>query len=299
LVPERAAAIGAEVVQIFNSNARQWRVQARTPEEVAALVDGLRRLGLPLFFHSIYLINLATADKDLRRRSVEALTAVLALAGATGARGIVTHIGSRHHLSFADATRRIDASVRAAHQAAGRWSGNPGNPGSPEEPASLASPGGREPRLLLETSPGSGTTVGGRLEELEALLGLLPSSCGICLDTAHLFASGYPVHTEAGLQEVVQELRARNLLSRVGLIHLNDSKTPLGCSCDRHENLGDGLIGSEGLRRMVRHEAFRHIPFVLEVPGLDGKGPDAVNLKRAKSMRRGACGPPNRPVRPA
>jgi deoxyribonuclease-4 len=294
LVPQRALDIGAEVVQIFNSNARQWRTQVRQPEEISAFLEGLRHYRLPLFFHSIYLINLSTADDVLRGRSVEALADALLLAGLTGAEGVISHVGSRHHLTFPEAMARIDESVRAAYAVVReRLDAAPGTDlRATPIPNAI-------PRLLLETSPGSGTTVGGKLDELEALLRVLPASCGVCLDTAHLFASGYPLHTEQGLEETVAELRARDLIPRVGLVHLNDSKTPLGCSCDRHENLGEGLIGFAGLARVVRHPALREVPFVLEVPGADGKGPDAVNVNRAKSMRQGASALPEPPARPA
>ncbi len=293
LVPQRAVDIGAEVVQIFNSNARTWRTQVRSPEEISAFLDGLRHHRLPLFFHCIYLINLATADEALRQRSIDALSEALILAHVTAAEGAVIHVGSRHDLNFAEATTHITDCVRTAYAMAEERLGSGHTPGPgavlPDAP----------PRLLLETSAGSGTTVGGRLEELEALLQVLPPSCGICLDTAHMFAAGYPIHTEEGLEATVTELHSRDLLARVGLIHLNDSKAPLAANRDRHENLGDGLIGYEGLSRIVRHAAFRSVAFVLEVPGLEGHGPEAADLERAKSMRQEEAAPPRRPVRRA
>ena len=297
-VPQRAIDIGAEVVQIFNTNARMWRTQQRSPEEIRALRDGLRLHDLPLFFHSIYLINLAADDVPLWRRSIDALSEALVLAAVTGAQGVVTHIGSRHGSSVSEAVLRVDHSIRAAYALAEERLDSTSLAGTkttdPERSAVDA-----RPRLLLETSSGSGTTLGGTLEELQALLEILPACCGVCLDTAHLFAAGYPVHTEEGLEGTVRDLRARGLLSRVGLIHLNDSKTPFGSARDRHENLGDGLIGFEGLGMVVRHAAFRRTPFVLEVPGLENKGPDADNMARAKSMRRGSPAPPATRVPPA
>ncbi len=133
--------------------------------------------------------------------------------------------------------------------------------------------------------------MGGRLEELAELLASLPPSCGLCLDTAHLFAAGYAVHTADGLEHLVEELGERGLLSSVGLIHLNDSKTPFASTRDRHENPGDGHIGFAGLARVVRHPAFAAVPFVLEVPGPDGHGPDAASLALVKPMREGAARP--------
>ncbi len=272
-VPSRAKAIGAEVVQIFNSNARMWRVQPRTDEELQVLTTGLQRLHAPLFLHSIYLINLAGPDSELRRRSAEALSAALVLGSITGAQGIVTHIGSRHQQSFEAAARFIVGSVLQAHQLA------------KQALAELTTAGQGLPPLLLETGSGSGTTVGGRLEELAALVPALPQPCGICLDSAHLFAAGYPIHTQRGLSETMTLLEGLDLLRHVRLFHLNDSKATFASKRDRHENLGEGEIGREGLSRIVRHAAFRHVPFVLEVPGIAGKGPDSADVAYAKSLR--------------
>jgi deoxyribonuclease-4 len=283
-VPERAVAIGAEVAQIFSSNPRTWRPRSPLPEEVAALVAGLRHNGIPLYLHTIYLLNLASPDDELRRRSRDALATSLAGGALTLAAGVVTHLGSHRGDGFRAALPRIRETVQAAIDQARR---------------SLAAAGrGRAlPPLLLENSAGSGHTVGGDLEELSALLQALPSSCGLCLDTAHLFAAGYPVHTAVGLERLVQRLRDDGLLERVSLIHLNDSKTPFASRRDQHENPGAGHIGRRGLRRVVRHPAFAAVPFVLEVPGEDGHGPDAANVALVKLMRRGAAGPPRRPAR--
>ncbi|NLD44075.1 MAG: TIM barrel protein [Chloroflexi bacterium] len=291
-------------MQIFNTNSRTWRTQVRTREEMTALVEGLRRHRLPLFLHSIYLINLASADPLLRERSVSALADALVMGAMLGAAGVVTHIGSRHHQSFPDAARLVVSSiaevihladvrladVRLAAAAATADGLAPTQTGCADSPV---------PALLLESAAGSGTTLGGRLDELAAIGHAAHRPCGICLDTAHLFAAGYPLHTAAGLDDLVAELRRLGLLDQVRLIHLNDSRTAVGSSSDRHDNLGDGQIGFDGLGRVVRHPAFRKVPFVLEVPGLEKAGPDAVNLARAKSMRQGPAVPPARPARPA
>jgi deoxyribonuclease-4 len=274
-VPERAIALGAEVVQIFNSNPRTWRTRPYVTAEIDALTTGLKRRGLPLFFHTIYLINLASPDEELRRRSGAALAEVLAVGALAAAAGVVTHLGSHRGDGFAAAVPRITGAVRTAMDHAQE---------------SLAAVGRDQilPTLLLENGAGSGSTVGGRLEELAALLENLPPRCGLCLDTAHLFAAGYATHTAAGLERLVSELRQGDLLSRVGLIHLNDSRTPFASGRDQHENPGEGRIGRAGLARVVRHPAFASIPFVLEVPGSDGHGPDAANVECVKRMREGA-----------
>ena len=142
------------------------------------------------------------------------------------------------------------------------------------------------PPLLLETSAGGGDSLGRSPAELGELVSAFPTRLGVCLDSAHLFAGGYSVHTEAGLAELVTELRREALLERVGLVHLNDCKTPLGSYADRHENLWEGLLGRAGLRTFMAQPAFRHVPFVLEVPGFAGHGPDSRNMRRARILRR-------------
>jgi deoxyribonuclease-4 len=285
-VPQRAVAIGAEVVQVFSSNPRTWRARPHDHEELAAFTAGLREHGLPLFLHTIYLLNLASPDEELRRRSQEALCESLVVGKLTDAAGVVTHIGSHRGDGFRAALPRIRAAVQAATDLARE---------------SLAAKGGEQtlPPLLLENSAGSGATVGGRLEELTALLAELPPSCGLCLDTAHLFAAGYPVHTPSGLKQLVERLFHDGLAERVSLIHLNDSKTPFASGRDQHENPGAGYIGWSGLARVVRHPAFAAIPFVLEVPGALGHGPDAANVALVKLMRKGREGRSKRPARDA
>ena len=302
-VPQRAVDVGAEIVQIFNTNPRTWRPRIPAPGEIEAFAAGLREHRLRLFFHSTYLINLASPDDELRRRSSEALAFALTTGALAGAEAVVTHVGSHRGEAIAEAERRVVSSISEAVTLAERSLAAQAAPGAPEP---LAVAGGARrapagpalPALLLETGTGAGNTLGGRLEELATLLslrealglaGALP--LGICIDTAHLFAAGYAVHEKAGLAGLIERLRLLGLLERIGLVHLNDSKTPFGVRRDQHENLGEGLIGYEGLARVVRHPALAHVPFVLEVPGADGHGPDAANLALAKSMRAGAHKP--------
>lgn len=301
-------AIGAEAVQIFSSNPRIWQPRSVEAEEMTALVAGLRKHRLPLFFHTIYLINLASPDESLRLRSVRSLSHALVSGALAGAAGVVTHVGSHKGEGFEAALDLVADAVRAAGEAAR---------------GSLAAQGHQPvlPPLLLETGAGAGTIVGGRLEELAALLAALrpgagspgrkssqadppgadppgagPLDIGLCLDTAHMFAAGYAVHEAAGLEVLIDELRRRELLRKVGLIHLNDSTAPFASNQDRHANPGEGQIGYEGLARVVTHPALARIPFVLEVPGSEGHGPDAANVALVKSMRAGAPSPPGAPA---
>ena len=280
-VPERAAVCRAEVVQIFNTNPRMWRSYVYTEEDTETMSAALREAGIPLYVHSIYLINLVSPDEFLRERSAQALSRALLLAARTGARGVVTHIGSHHGVGFAAAVLWAISTVKAALDLAQETSQAP------------------LPRLLLENGAGAGHLVGGDLSELATLVAALPGDTGICLDTAHLFAAGIPVHEAEGLERLVSSLREFGLLDAIGLWHLNDSKTAFASGRDQHQNPGEGHIGSEGLARVVRHPAFRHLPFVLEVPGADGHGPDALNVGRVQAMREASPGPPSPPSSPA
>jgi deoxyribonuclease IV len=286
LVPQRAVEIGAEVVQIFNSNARMWRPKPYDPHEIAALRSGLDEHRLPLFFHAIYLINLASPDEELRAKSGVALAEALFIAAVARAEGTVIHVGSHRGEGFVPACTWVAQTVRMAREAA-------------LERLQTVSPDSSLPELLLETSAGSGNTIGKDLAQLQVMADSLSPGCGICLDTAHLFAAGLPVHTEEGLEQVVAELRERDLLHRVRLIHLNDSTTAFASARDHHENLGQGQIGFDGLARVVRHPAFRKIPFVLEVPGAEGHGPDLASVETAKSMRAAAADRQGGPALPA
>jgi deoxyribonuclease IV len=320
-VPQRALDVGAEVVQIFNTNPRIWRARVPAPGEMETFVAGLRAHKLRLFVHSVYLINLASPDDALRRRSAAALADALATGALAGAEGVVTHIGSHRGTDVDEAAKRVVGSIAvavalaegslAAGTTAGTAAGTGAATGAGTEAAAAASPpagtpgSGRPPlpALLLETGTGAGNTLGGRLEELVVLLSLeeavglaarLP--LGVCIDTAHLFAAGYAVHEDTGLEDFVHRLRTLGLLERIGLVHLNDSKIPFAVRRDQHENLGEGFIGYDGLARVVRHPALAHAPFILEVPGADGHGPDAANMALAKRMRSG-LGAPRRRVR--
>jgi len=294
-VPRRAVELGAEVIQIFDTNPRTWRPREVSPQELISFVAEMDRNRLPLFLHTIYLINLASPDEALRARSRQALVHALLLGALTGATGVVTHVGSHRGEGFSRVRAYVIETVVAAYR---------------EAAASLAkaadAPGEKKaliPPLLLETAAGMGHTVGGSLAELselvEAIAGARPDGVaapGICLDTAHLFAAGYPVHEAAGLEALIAELDTLGLLERVGLVHLNDSKTAFGSHRDYHENLGRGHIGYEALARVVGHPRLAGVPFVLEVPGLDGHGPDAPNVRLAKTMREEPVVPPPGPA---
>ncbi len=294
-MPDRASAVGAQVVQVFGSNPRIWPTTAPDPLALTEFAAALRVRQLPLFIHAVYLINPASPDETLRARSTLALTHALVTAALAGADGVVTHLGSHRGEGFAAAAPLVARTLSAARAEAGSYI------------AGLLTADAREvpvvPPLLLETSAGSGATVGGTLDELDSLLGLLTDSreddarpqYGLCLDTAHMFAAGWPVHDEQGLAALMGEFARRDLLQRVKLVHLNDSASLFASRHDRHANPGAGELGYIALARVVRHPAFAHVPFVLEVPGSDGHGPGRTEIEAVKNMRLEA---PARPPLP-
>ena len=280
---ERTRAIGAEAMQIFPSNPRRWQPYDYSAADVVAFGDAVALEGWPLFVHAIYLLNLATADDALARRTAEALAYTWWFASLAGARGIVVHVGSHKGEGFEAGLPRAVRTVQAARALV---------PGVSR--AALAP-------LLLETSAGSPTTMGRDLGELVRLLECLPGEVGLCLDSAHLFASGVPVHTPAGVDRLAADIDAAAGGEAVRLVHLNDSKTAFGSLHDKHENLWQGRIDRAGLAAFVGHPAFAGVPFILEVPGVEGHGPDRLNIGRAKLMRRRALAAAEQtplPVRP-
>jgi len=265
------------VIQIFPSNPRQWRPSPYDAETLARYGDALRAARLPLYVHTVYLINLASPDEDLRRKSATSLADALHFGALTRANGVVTHVGSHRGAGFERGLAHVVATVddayrlvetRLAHARShtnGLW---------------------ETPSLLLETSAGGGDSLGRCPAELGRLVRETPNAPGVCLDTAHVYAAGYALDTRSGVSDFLDDLAEAGGTCCVGLVHLNDSKTGLGSRSDRHENLWDGRYGRTGLRHVMAEARLRSAPFVLEVPGADGHGPDRRNIRRARILRR-------------
>lgn len=295
----RVRRLGAEAVQVFPSNPRMWRRSAFGVAETALFGADLVARGIPLFVHTIYLINLASPDDDLREKSSASLADALLWGTLAGATAVVTHVGSHRGDGFdagltrvARALERAEAILRARAAEMSAEIENPLHGGrvhlgaTPLDDARLHL--GATPLLLVEGSAGGGDSLGRDAEELGRLVRAAPFPVGVCLDTAHLFASGIPVHTPDGVTRLLDDLGAVGCLDCVGLVHLNDSRTPFGSRRDRHENLWDGLLGRAGLMASMTEERLLRAPFVLEVPGARGHGPDRKNIRRARILRREA-----------
>ena len=262
---ENGVELGCEAVQFFAGSPRTWAPTVYKEPDAAKFREA--RAASPIRFvviHTIYLINLASGKEDFYEKSVSSLCGAMAAADQLGADAIVTHIGSHMGDGFDVGLERVQAGLRRA----------------------LADSEGSPVRLLLENTAGAGGTMGVDFEELGAIIaaGGADPRLGICLDTAHFFESGADIRTAAGLGEALARLDAACGLDRLAMLHLNDSKTPLGSNRDRHENIGEGDLGVEGFRTIVTEPAFAALPGILEVPGFDGEGPDRENLARLRGF---------------
>ena len=274
-VAERAAEIGATAIQIFADNPTAWRRRSEPPDKVDAFRARLAEAGIrPLAVHGPYLLNLAGGDEGFWTRSVETLVQDLGMASLYGAELVTIHIGSHRGIGRDKGIRRLARGAREGLDRAGAGA----------------------PRLLLENAAGGGDTVGVTIEELAAILealtqaGIARERIGFCLDTAHLWGAGYEITRPEVVDELLGRFDELLGLDLLGLIHLNDSRALLGSRADRHEHLGAGQIGVEGIRGVLCHPLLRGVPMLFETPGMD-EGYDAVNLDRVRRMIAGEALP--------
>jgi deoxyribonuclease-4 len=266
---DRALDMGAEAVQVFTSAPQSWRRREFSAEEIAAFRARAQEVGLgPNYIHGPYLINLATPDPALLAKSVEALVLDLELCSRLGMEGVIFHLGSHKGAGLEERLGQIVDSILQvlARTPADTW-------------------------LVLENSAGMGGAVGSHFPELGRIVrAAAHPRVKVCLDTQHMFAAGYDLCSRQGLEAAMEEFDREVGLERLVAVHANDSKCPLAGGIDRHENIGLGYIGREGFLNVLAHPAFRDLPFLLEVPGMDGGGPDRPNVEALKELRRLALG---------
>jgi deoxyribonuclease-4 len=260
---DNAAGFGMDAVQLFAQSPRTWRFPQHDPADLEAFRSRREELGIgAVSIHAVYLLNLASPKKDFYEKSVTTLSSTVDTACAIGAETVVFHVGSHQGAGFEAGVERV---VPALAQALDRCD--------------------ETTWLCMENAAGTGDTMGRSLEELAALFeaaGRHPR-LGVCLDSCHLFASGYDVTKPAELDRVVRELDGQIGLDRLRCLHVNDSKTPLGSNRDRHDNIGDGLMG-EKLGVFLAHPKLQKLPALLEVPGADGHGPDAEQMEKLRAL---------------
>jgi deoxyribonuclease-4 len=260
---DRAEAIGAESVQVFTQSPRAWRPTNHPPENIQRFKERRAEAGIGgVLCHALYLVNLASPKDDIYERSVAAMCNTVDVGCTIEADGVVFHIGS--HLG-AGMDAGIERVCEAMKKVLDRCSDTTW--------------------LLMENSAGAGGTIGRSIEELALIYGRLDAHprLGVCLDSCHLYVSGCDVTDEAALDAMLDELDREIGLDRLRALHVNDSKAPLGSNLDRHENIGEGLMG-ERLGVFLGNPRLQGLPAVLEVAGPDGHGPDATEIAKTKEL---------------
>jgi deoxyribonuclease IV len=243
----RAIEYGCQTVQIFTKNANQWEGKPLTLEDRALFRKMLRRSGLKCpTAHDSYLINLASSDEKLYRRSLEAFIDEVERAEALGLKYLVMHPGAHMGAGEEAGLARVAAALDEVHSRCAAC----------------------KVKVLLETTAGQGSALGHRFEHLATILKLVaePRRLGVCLDTCHVFVAGYPLGTRAEYEATFREFDRVIGLKWLKVFHLNDSLKPLGSRVDRHAHIGKGCLGSEPFRMLVNDPRFRVHPMILETP---------------------------------
>jgi len=276
---ERAEALGCSAFQIFCRNPRSWKTVDLDGDEAELFRRRVGAAGMgPVVVHTSYLINLASPEAELLEKSVGLLAWELAASAELGADYLVLHPGSHRDGDRASAPGRIASSLgRAMEGAEGLMKGR----GAPEGTAFAL------PTVLFENTAGGGSHYGSRLEEVGELIALADDAgleCGLCFDTCHAFAAGYP--EEGGGDGLAGAIEAGTGLASLRLVHLNDSKTPKGSGVDRHQHIGSGEIGPRLLGDFLRHESLRGVPVILETPKKGGDADDLMNLDTVRKLWR-------------
>ena len=264
---ERASEIGADALQLFVQSPRAWRFPDHDPKDLAAFRERRQELGIgAVVVHALYLVNLASPKDEFYDKSVGTMSATMDAACAIEADGVIFHVGSHQGAGFEAGLERVVPAMEQIleHCSDTTW-------------------------LLIENSAGAGETIGRSPDELVALF----EACGrherlgLCLDSCHLWVSGYDVTDRATLDGLLGDLDTRIGLDRLRALHINDAQAALGSNRDRHENILAGDMG-EGLGVFLAHPAVQGLPAVMEVPGPDGHGPDAGEVKKLRKLHERA-----------
>jgi deoxyribonuclease IV len=262
---ERGTELGCESIQIFNQSPRMWRPTKYGPDDFAAFRETMA--GSPVeavVIHAVYLINCATKDKEMRKKSLASLTHALRTGDGIGAAGVVLHPGAQkgepHGPSMKRAAKVIAAALKDSESCP----------------------------LLLEQTAGHKGLLGRDFDQTAELIELAGSGkrLGLCLDSCHLFVQGYDITDEAHLAKVVDEADAKVGLDRLQCLHVNDAAAPLGSCRDRHANIGKGEMGKQGLAAFLSEPRFEGLPATLETPGPNKKGADRKEVQAAKRLRK-------------
>ena len=261
---ERGLERECDAIQIFNQSPRMWRPTNYGAEDFEAFNEALEASRLQsVVIHAVYLINTATPDPEIRSKSLASLVQALRVGDAIGAAGVVLHAGSRKKDPAPEAIARSGEVVREALAETERC------------------------RVLFENTAGTQGPLGRDFEELAGLVDAAGAGkrIGICLDSCHLFASGYDIVEPEALGAVVDDFDAKVGLDRLHCLHVNDSLVPLGANRDRHANVGEGEMGEQGIATFLSEPRFEALPALSETPGPDKRGADLAEVNRTKSLR--------------
>jgi deoxyribonuclease IV len=262
---ERGTELGCESIQIFNQSPRMWRPTKYGPDDFAEFREAMADSPVEaVVIHAVYLINCATKDKEMRKKSLDSLTHALRIGDGIGAAGVVLHPGAQkgepHGPSMKRAAKVIAAAVKDSESCP----------------------------LLLEQTAGHKGLLGRDFDETAELIELAGSGkrLGLCLDSCHLFVQGYDVTDAEHLSAIVDEADEKVGLDRLRCLHVNDAAAPFGSNRDRHANLGKGEMGKQGLAAFLSEPRFEGLPATLETPGPNKKGPDKKEVQAAKRLRK-------------
>lgn len=258
----RGSELGCTALQIFSRNPRGWNSAPLADSSAAEFRKRIQETGIdPVVVHTPYLLNLASGNEDLYRRSIKGLALDVRRAEQLGARFVVTHIGSAGENPRELALKRVRSALREVL----------------EKPTAVS--------ILLENGSGAGNSLGGRLDELAAILNGVGENkkVGVCFDSCHGFAAGYDLRTPQGVAALADEISRMIGPKRLALLHLNDGEGALGSHLDRHEHIGKGKIGFRGFKNLLHHPCFRGLPMILETPK-DSPDADRKNLMRIRKI---------------
>ena len=268
---------GCDTVQIFTKNNNQWAGKPLTTEQTTLFRQKLAEFKLQLpMAHDAYLINLASPDQALYRRSLDAFVHEVERAEALGLTYLVTHPGTPTDGDREAGLRRVALALDETHRRCPKC----------------------RVMVLLETTAGQGNSVGHRFEDLACILDSVknPDRLGVCLDTCHVFAAGYPLSPFRSYEATMAEFDRLIGLEKLRAFHLNDSRKPLGSRVDRHAHIGQGCLGLEPFRLLLNDPRFRGHPMVLETPkeGPNDEDMDPVNLTTLRELQNGVKAPKRR-----
>jgi deoxyribonuclease-4 len=262
---ERGEEVGADSIQVFNQSPRMWKPTRYTEEDFTAFREAMKGSRVKaVVIHAVYLVNCATDEVEMRRKSLNSLVHSLWIGDGIGASGVVLHPGAAKGKPLRGSMRRASTVIKEALKRTDRCP------------------------LLLEQTAGHKGLLGRDFDETARLIELAGGDerLGLCLDSCHLFVQGFDIRDPERLGEVLDEADAKVGLKRLGCVHVNDAGAPFGSHRDRHANIGEGEMGRHGLATFLSEPRFEGLPAPLEVPGPRKRGPDRKQVDKAKRLRQ-------------